>query len=332
MLYGFGTNTYGQLGASKSPDIRSPTPILEIPPSIVSAGGRHTLLLSQDGLLFAAGDNTFFQCCTSSSVDGFVRVTDQLWILVAAGWDFSVLATENSVWTCGRGERGELGLGQGICLAELQQIPNFPPTGRKIVDIKAGVYHVVCLLENGECWGWGDAKYGQLGPGKCEYVFSPRRMDLPDGVQTIACGRGFTATLTRKLDLWGRLRGWKKDELPQISVDDVKAMYASWSALYFLMQNGKVISIGCNDYGQQCPEFLPRLSKLAVGSEHCLGLGTDGKVYGWGWNEHGNIREDQDDVREAYQIHKLNIENCVKKSPFKCGVFMDSKKCHDTGL
>ncbi|KTW31429.1 hypothetical protein T552_00073 [Pneumocystis carinii B80] len=305
MLFGFGTNTYGQLGVSESSDIRSPTPIYEISPSIVSAGGRHTLFLSENGELFVAGNNSFSQCCTSSKIDGFIRATEQRWIFVAAGWEFSVLATEDSVWTCGRGERGELGLGQGIYLTELRQIPDFPPIGRKIVDIKAGIYHVVCLLENGECWGWGDTKYGQLGPGKCEYVFSPRRMNISGDVQAIACGRGFTATLTRRLDIWGRLRGWKKDDLPQISIDQVKAMYASWSGLYFLMQDGKVVSIGCNDYGQQCPEFLPRLSKLAVGSEHCLGLGIDGKVYGWGWNEHGNIKEDQDDVREAYQIKIL---------------------------
>ncbi|KTW28614.1 uncharacterized protein T551_02464 [Pneumocystis jirovecii RU7] len=316
ILFARGANGQGQLGLPSGVDVYHLAQVMldGICPMFLSAGGNHTLMLDSTGCLFAAGDNTLGQCGNNvGKWEGFAQVAQgQCWTAIAAGWEFSVFATENAVWTSGHGKYGELGLGEGIFHAVMQRIPGFPSKNKKISQLCAGVYHVICLLDNGECWGWGDARHGELGPDLSGCVYMPTKMCVPSNVRAVACGRGFSVTLSMTLDVWGRLRGipysLKLSEM-KIELNDILSLNASWSAVFILMKRGNVVMLGRDDLAQRCPAEMPPLKMLAVGSEHCLGIGVDGKVYGWGWNEHGNVREDKKDVREVYllEIPKGNV-------------------------
>ncbi|KAG5520245.1 hypothetical protein PMAC_001323 [Pneumocystis sp. 'macacae'] len=309
MLFALGANGQGQLGLPRGADVNRLTQVMldGVQPMVLSAGGNHTLMLDSSGCLLAAGDNALGQCgCDVKQWEGFSQIAqEQCWTAIAAGWKFSVFARENAVWTSGYGKYGELGLGKDNYQVILHKIPGFPPKNKKIVQLRAGVYHVVCLLDNGECWGWGDARHGELGPGLVDCVYRPTRMSVPSNVCAVACGRGFSVTLSMTLNIWGRLRGVTHDSgfsEMMIELNDILSLDASWSAVFLLMKKGNVVMLGCNDLAQRCPSTMPPLKMLAVGSEHCLGVGVDGKVYGWGWNEHGNLCEDKKDVREVYRL------------------------------
>ncbi|KAK6346227.1 hypothetical protein TWF730_010557 [Orbilia blumenaviensis] len=318
-LFSFGSNSLGQLGICHVEDVHVPTEVF--PPSLstinISAGGNHTFIFSRDSnIAYATGDNTFGQCSVaSSSVQPIsndppsksitTKFTSILppsptaqWQAIGSGWQFSIfVSSDNTVYACGNGPRGELGLGPFVTTAQsLTRIASFPPAGTTVVQVVSSVEHTLVLLSDGRVYGWGNGRKGQLGPlanGE-KYIWVPieLQLDLPAGFEVagIAAGREFSAFISLKgeievigSDKWGVIKS-----RPSIKVPEWKTFAAGWGAIYILTGEGRVLAWGRGTHGQLPPEDLPLLEKLAVGSEHAIGIGLDGKLYAWGWGEHGN--------------------------------------------
>ncbi|SPQ22585.1 44071e88-e164-448e-9f3c-0546426d4262 [Thermothielavioides terrestris] len=106
----------------------------------------------------------------------------------------------SKVYTFGTGSKGELGLGPGTPHTSTPTaIPNFPPAGTHVVDLAACMGHAVAVLSNGEAWGWGSGRKGQLGtlpaPAGATggVVWAPRRIEgVGFAVARAVCGREFT--------------------------------------------------------------------------------------------------------------------------------------------
>ncbi|KAF3933621.1 hypothetical protein ABW19_dt0208931 [Dactylella cylindrospora] len=191
-------------------------------------------------------------------------------------------------------------------MPKLTLIPSFPPSGTKIKQIVSGVEHSLVLLSNGEVYGWGNGRKGQLGilePG-IKFLWQPTKiqMDKPDfEVASIAAGREFSAFISREgevyvigNDKWGVIKQNSLTKSP-----GWRSFGAGWGAIYILGEDGRVTSWGRNTHGQLPPSDIPELEKLAVGSEHAIGVGEDGKLYIWGWGEHGNcgpLKEDEGEI------------------------------------
>jgi alpha-tubulin suppressor-like RCC1 family protein len=90
----------------------------------VACGGQHTLVLLQDGRLFAMGDNEHGQLgvergatseenCVVDPVQVAAFGSDKPIKQIGCGGDFSVaLTTSGDVYAWGRGQLGQLGLGE----------------------------------------------------------------------------------------------------------------------------------------------------------------------------------------------------------------------------
>jgi protein ATS1 len=158
--------------------------------------------------------------------------------------------------------------------------------------------HTVVVLSNGDAYGWGDGRKGQLGE-PAAIVWSPRKIEgIAFAVKKVACGREFTYLvgdpegghhIVLGLNKWNI-----KTSMPE-SVGGWKDIGASWGSIYVLYGNGHLLSWGRNDHGQLAPADLPELQNIAIGSEHALGLTLDGKLVAWGWGEHGNCGPELDD-------------------------------------
>ncbi|OIW33627.1 RCC1/BLIP-II protein [Coniochaeta ligniaria NRRL 30616] len=336
-LAALGSNGSGQLGIGHKEDVSVPKQVWDSPDlassspiTHVAAGGNHTLLLSDSGDLFWAGDSTSGACGRVSAEQTAakpqfhcVKLTDPSSDeptttfkvgLVAATWEATIVTRldpqgrNTSVYTFGAGTKGELGLGELIVRTPApSRMAGFPPEGTEVVDLAACMGHVVAVLGNGDVYGWGNGRKGQLGVPDA-VVSSPRKItDVGFKVARAVCGKDFTVlvggadeprVLFLGSDKWGI-----RDSLPA-TAEDWRDVRASWGNVYALRGEGALESWGRNDHGQMTPPGLPRISKIAVGSEHVLALDEEGNVLTWGWGEHGNCgpKVDDGDVKGRWNV------------------------------
>ncbi|ETI27471.1 hypothetical protein G647_09661 [Cladophialophora carrionii CBS 160.54] len=177
-----------------------------------------------------------------------------------------------------------------------------------ITAIEAGMAHVVVLLSNGQVYGWGASRKGQLGEQyqREKILRDARRLDvgsdgrrlLPFAPERVILGREYTVFLRRgeKLVIWGSMSG-NRDAEWLFGQDDMAV--SGWSSVHVLSPSGGsssavVKSMGKNNHGQFAPANLPAVCTMAAGSEHCVALTVEGQVIAWGWGEHGNCGEQVD--------------------------------------
>ncbi|RJE25808.1 alpha-tubulin suppressor protein Aats1 [Aspergillus sclerotialis] len=339
-LFAFGSNGSGQLGIGHVEDVSVPKLCLFEDPTPsytkessgrkennilrIAAGGNHTVVLFRDGSAYAAGLNSDARCGVYSSsreeeslvrfrrveaVDSETGERFEKFKDVSATWEGTVLVSDlrdqDVVFVLGFGLKGELGLGEEKTKAETAvRIPDFPPPGARVLSIASGMGHSVAVLSNGEVFGWGGARKGQLGEsvrGK-KIAWIPVKIDgIPFRATDAACGREFTVIMGNKeagefVVLGSADNKWKVlSDLPSpSSVAGYKDIYASWHGVYVHQRDSSVISWGRNDRGQLPPSDLPKPRMLAIGSEHGLALLDDGIVVAFGWGEHGNCGPDTD--------------------------------------
>lgn len=313
MILSLGSNGSGQLGISHFDDAFAPTEVTG-PTCIgsvrtIAAGGNHTLLLSGEQV-YAAGENGDGRCNIRPSPTALNQrfaqyqqtpgpLSSDGWKLCAATWAASTLVSnQNEVFTCGTGNRGELGQGDGITRStELCKIPDFPPTGLEIVDVAACMSHTVAVLSNGDVYAWGSGRKGQLGSPAID-CWKPRRIqDIPFKAVRATCGRDFTYIVGRPDFGLHVILGADKWQVRSDAPNNVlnwKQIGASWGSIFILLQNGDLLSWGRDDHGQLSPSGLPSIEHIAIGSEHALALTTSGTVLAWGWGEHGNCGQPTD--------------------------------------
>lgn len=331
-FYAFGSNGSSQLGIGHNLDVSVPKEVLfdispaEQGPPVIRAGGNHTLLLFPSGKLLWAGDHSSGACGkiedSTNAVSKFkpINLSSDLDAgghkisLCAANWEGSTIVTQDSdgkssrVYTFGLGNKGELGLGELIFrTASPQLIKDFPPAGLEVVNLASSVSHTVVVLSNGDVYGWGNGRKGQLGIPDA-IVHSPRKVDGIDfKVVRAVCGREFTYLLSNGTegkhkiigsDKWGVISGAPSE------MRNWRDVGASWGSIFVLQNDGKLLSWGRDDHGQLGPKGLPSLTEIAVGSEHVLALTSAGDVLAWGWGEHGNCGPDttDGDVKDRFNI------------------------------
>jgi protein ATS1 len=291
-IYAIGSNGSGQLGIGHKQDVSVPKQVLFNikSPEVdihVRAGGNHTLLISD-----SAHEDARFHPVRLAAED--LPLTKAPIVLCAATWEASIVVHKDKdglatrVSSFGIGNKGELGQGELLFRSSKAQIiKDFPPKGLEVVDLAASVSHIVAVLSNGSVYGWGNGRKGQLGE-PAEVVYTPREITgLTFSVNRAICGREFTYLMGKSQVVLGSDK-WNVISGAPSSVPRWADMGASWGSIFVLQDNGKLLSWGRDDHGQLAPPGLPLLSKIAIGSEHVLGLTIDGNVLAWGWGEHGN--------------------------------------------
>ena len=313
-LYAFGSNGSGQLGIGHFEDRSSPQLCEFVAkdqvmqpnglPVKIAAGGNTTYILFDNGDLYRAGRNPISSADQQPSFsEKFQKFTCQKYStikLCSAFWDGAVFVNaENEIFVVGSGPAGELGLGkESKYCSEPEKLQGFPPSRLQVVDIASCVSHTVVVLSNGDVWGWGNGRKGQLGQ-PAEVIWKPRKIEgIEQHVVRVACGREFTFLLGEgsvgKSIIFGSDKWSVKSEAP-VGPQSWRDVAASWGSVFLLDENGYITSWGRGDRGQLSSTNLPAVEQLAVGSEHALAKTTAGDVLAWGWGEHGNCgsRTDQ---------------------------------------
>lgn len=330
IVFALGSNGSGQLGIGHKEDVSVPKQALfhpedpTTPITTVAAGGNHTLLLTSSDELYWSGDASTGACGpiakAQPNVSLFQKVTFEESApqgavkLIAATWEASIIVQEDSegkknvVSTFGLGQKGELGQGQFVVRTpKISPVPNFPPRGSEVVDLAACMGHVVVVLSNGDVYGWGNGRKGQLGLPEA-VLYEPRKLEgVNSPVCRAVCGKDFTCLFgpsqNGDIIVLGSDKWTIKSAAPS-SAPGWKDVAASWGNVFMLMEDGSLLSWGRNDHGQLAPGNVPKLSRLAVGSEHVVALSEEGEVLAWGWGEHGNCgpQVDNNDVKGRWNV------------------------------
>lgn len=322
-LFALGSNGSGQLGLGHKEDVSVPKQVHFINPfpnvdsiTLVAAGGNHTILITARGKAYWSGDSAS-GCCGTVAVedkeDGrsifrelrFPGLSETSPIMYATcTWDSTILVVDGGdgratqVYVCGTIANEVVKPAPSADSDEgLSLIAEFPPPGTTVTSIAAGFRHVVVVLDNGDVYGWGNGRKGQLGQledGRDArgVVRKPQKIaDIPFRVSQAVCSQYATCLIAEPGDGRIMVLGADKWELRSQAPPEVsswKAITASWGGIYILKRDGKIVAWGRDDHGQLPPPNLPEITHLVAGSEHVVALTEAGEVLAWGWGEHGN--------------------------------------------
>ena len=161
----FGWSLHAQCG-ELSPTVSTPTVITALGPlkcTSAAAGSGHTLVATEDGAVYAWGQNNDGQCCQTS------------------------LSSSSSSSSSSSGEHSAMIIIKPTLVEAVEDT---------IVKIAAGSRHSVLLSDKGRVYAFGFGKFGQLGGGRGVEggggdVSPTQMMIVPDGCETvvdIACG------------------------------------------------------------------------------------------------------------------------------------------------
>ncbi|XDG00992.1 hypothetical protein ABKA04_000607 [Annulohypoxylon sp. FPYF3050] len=337
-LFSLGSNGSGQLGIGHKEDVSVPKQVEfvgEIPDDEVvqiAAGGNHTIITTKTGKAYWSGDSSSGACGITqdtehSNVPKFrefiLSTSERLGAVahVACTWDSSVLVLLDAndratqVYTCGVADVGAASAGsEPSILRTPNLLSDFPPPGTEVQSLAAGFRHVVVLLDNGDVYGWGNGRKGQLGEladtadAKGVLQHPQKISGIPFKVSEAVCCQYTTCFISEPGD--GRIivlgaDKWGLKSTAPVEVPNWNMIGASWGSIYILQRNGQLIAWGRDDHGQLPPLLLPELESIATGSEHVLALTKDGDVLSWGWGEHGNCgpqTEKYGDVKGRWNV------------------------------
>ncbi|WP_224244873.1 RCC1 domain-containing protein [Hyalangium gracile] len=207
----------------------------------------------------------------------------------------SGVVRDGALYTWGRNNRGQLGLGAAVTAD--QKLPLRVPGFEGVAAMAFNQNSSLALKADGTVWSWGENAQGQLGLG------AP-----PDGSQP------------RTPDLTPR---WSPTRIAGLS--GAVAITLGYRHALVLMEDGSVRAFGDNSTGQlgdgsseSLRDYpvtvvgLPEVVKVVAGSMHSVALGRNGTVWVWGRNTYGNLGQGTvDSASHSTPARVPGLENVV---------------------
>ena len=219
---------------------------------------------------------------------------------VAATWDCLYVVVRDEVWALGASNAyGQWGAGRDAPPGAWHRVQL--PQGVCVRAIVGGVRHCAVAVDEGGrhvVYGWGQARHGELRhvPPTPPLVWytpvvvhawpAPHTSSLALGMHHTVIGvyaRGETELVAYGSNRRGQL------DVPRGGRAGRWIPACNWHTT--LLWGDDVIEVyGARQHGQGVGPGVPCRGavQLSSGSEHSAML-RDGCVYGWGWNEHGNV-------------------------------------------
>lgn len=286
-IYSWGSGPTGELGHGYKLTQDTPTKITKLPePKLnfksVAAGHRHSLALTDDGQLYAWGNNQFGQLGL-----GHMKPTDRpekinieykgvlKFIDIAAGADHSLaLSDKGEIWSWGANSAGQLGQGdtKNLLLPKIIDMGNTDgPNDIYFNKISAGEYVSGALSRKGKVFTWGAGSHGRLGHGDRTNQLKPKLVEFFEAenmsMQTISVAYNHSAALNASglLYMWGAaLHG-------ELAGNDPIHRYRS-------LKPTLVNTPGAVTF-----------KSVQVGFEFAVATTYDGQLYTWGDCGHGRL-------------------------------------------
>jgi len=244
----------------------------------IVSGKSHTLILTNDGYVFAFGWNKAGQIGNGNDLNVFrpvkVKLNENEYLKdiidIAAGDIHSIaLKKDGTVLTWGGNFSGQL----GNLKFENSVYPVFVKYKngqivKDVIKVSAGWDFSVILRKDGTVWTFGENKYGQLGDGTMENKNYPVQVKGPNGKEylkniiDVKAGAFHVLALAKDGTIWA----WGDNQFGQLGDGT------------YIQRNFPVKTKG-----------IINIEKIACGAFHSLAIDKNGNLYGWGKNWKGQI-------------------------------------------
>lgn len=172
---------------------------------------------------------------------------------VAGGGGFALaLRSDGTAWAWGQNQDGEMGNGT----TSVTQFTPVQVSGLSaVVAVSAGADFGLALRSDGTVWAWGDNLVDQLGGGTESDSLVPVQVKGLVSISSIAAGAASALAIRTLL---GTTSAWTWGE----PADNIAGSTSV----------------------TEVPPIGAGIAGIAAGQNFSLVLGTDGSVWGWGWN------------------------------------------------
>ena len=277
----------------------------------VWGGARGTLVLKSDGTVWTWGANGFGKLgigeTNTPRMDVPVEVhgegdfgfLNSVSAVVGGETHNIALKADGTLWAWGMNAFGQLGNGTtNDSWTPVQTGLGASPPLTSVVKLGGRPYFTLAVKSDGTIWAWGMNRYGQMGNGTVNPLAGPQvtvpvlvSNSLPGGPinspRQVTCGYQFGAALTTNGTVWTWGSGGH-GELGQGS--------STTTSYYPAQVSGLTNVVG-----------------ISAGWFHILAVKSDGTVWGWGNNSHGELG-DGTPVNRWAPVQVLNVSNAVAAS------------------
>lgn len=245
-----------------------------------------------------------------------------------------ILDSNGTVWTVGRNNFGQLGIGSHENSPVPVKVEGLP----KIWKMARGYDHSLALDYTGTIWAWGRNNYGQISTGEKYDYDTPQKLEFGIEFTEIEGGHWHSVAITKDSTVytwghnyWGELgNGTTEHSMYPVGVKtlnnngdtiDLKSIIEIKCVGYHTLArnaNGEVFSWGSNEFGELGNSKkkyeslahkidLPKAKEVATGWHHSVVLDVDGNVWFWG-EQHSkkNFKKENRTIKKPTLLKELS--------------------------
>ena len=316
----------------------------------IACGFAHTIILKNDGSVWACGYNNAGQLGLGDTTDRntFTQITtninNDVKQIDCGYYHTFILKNDGSVYSCGRNGSGQLGLNDTTNRNVFTQVTT--NINNDVKQVVCGSEQTFILKNDGSVYSCGDSTYGKLGLGNIDNIntFTQVTTNINNDVKQVVCGIQLTFILKNDGSVWacgfnsygslGLGDTTNRTTFTQVTTNinnDVKQIACGYYHTFILKNDDSVWSCGHNEYGQLglgdttnrntitqvTININNDVAQIACGWYYTFILKNDGSIWSCGENGSGQLGLNDTDKRTTFTQVTTNINNDVKQ--IACG-------------